>query len=130
MLPYWRPVSVPVPPEAVPVRPPGRRGPSAGRAKAPSTAAEISGYLALADAQPAEARRARAADLVCLGAGAGLIPADLRHVRGTDVRARSRGVIVQVRGARPRGGARAGPLPRPAAGIGGLRWRWPGHRRR
>ena len=40
--------------------------------------------------------------LVCLGAGAGLIRADLRHVRGTDVTCRSGGVIVDVRGRRPR----------------------------
>jgi hypothetical protein len=35
--------------------------------------AEIGGYLALADAQPTVAGRMRAAGLVCLGAGAGLI---------------------------------------------------------
>jgi integrase len=72
------------------------------RAKAPYTAAEISGFLALADAQPTAARRMRAAALVCLGAGAGLIRADLRQVRGSDVTARSGGLIVTVRGARPR----------------------------
>jgi hypothetical protein len=44
----------------------------------------------------------RVAGLVCLGAGAGLIRADLRAVRGTDVCCRSGGVIVAVRGARPR----------------------------
>ena len=64
------------------------------RAKAPYTAAEIDGYLALAAAQPTAARRMRAAALVCLGAGAGLIRSDLRGVRGTDVIARSGGVIV------------------------------------
>ena len=72
------------------------------RAKQPYGAAEIAGYLALADAQPTAARRMRAAGLVCLGAGAGLIRADLRAVRGTDVICRSGGVIVGVRGARPR----------------------------
>jgi len=72
------------------------------RAKKPYSAAEIAGYLALADAQPAAARRMRAAGLVCLGAGAGLIRADLRAVHGTDVICRSGGVIVAVRGARPR----------------------------
>jgi integrase len=72
------------------------------RARAPYTRAEIGGYLALADAQPTLARRMRAAGLVCLGAGAGLIRADLRQVRGTDITARSGGVIVQVRGRRPR----------------------------
>ena len=72
------------------------------RAKLPYTAAEISGYLALADAQPARERRMRAAGLVCLGAGAGLIRADLRDVHGTDVITRSGGVIVQVRGVRER----------------------------
>jgi hypothetical protein len=72
------------------------------RAKQPNSAAEIAGYLTLADAQPTAARRMRAAGLVCLGAGAGLIRADLRAVRGTDVICRSGGVIVAVRGARPR----------------------------
>ena len=72
------------------------------RAKAPYSPAQIAGYLALADAQPAVERRMRAAGLVCLGAGAGLIRADLREVRGTDVACRSGGVIVAVRGARPR----------------------------
>jgi hypothetical protein len=42
------------------------------------------------------------AGLVCLGAGAGLIRGDLREVRGTDVARRSGGVIVSVRGGRPR----------------------------
>ena len=61
------------------------------RAKQPYSAAEIAGYLALADAQPAASRRMRAAGLVCLGAGAGLIRGDLRAVRGTDVICRSGG---------------------------------------
>jgi hypothetical protein len=44
----------------------------------------------------------RAAGLVCLGAGAGLIRGDLRDARGTDVACRSGGVVVQVRGDRAR----------------------------
>ena len=44
------------------------------RAKARYSPAQIEGYLALADAQPTIERRMRAAGLVCLGAGAGLIP--------------------------------------------------------
>jgi integrase len=72
------------------------------RAKAPYTAAQIDGFLALADAQPTAERRMRTAGLVCLGAGAGLIRADLRTVRGGDVLCRSGGVIVQVTGRRPR----------------------------
>ena len=72
------------------------------RSKQPYRPAEISGYLALADAQPTPERRMRAAGLVCLGAGAGLIRGDLRDARGTDVTARSGGVVVTVRGARPR----------------------------
>jgi len=70
------------------------------RAKKPYTAAEVAGYLALADAQPTAARRSRAAGLVCLGAGAGLIRSDLRQARGTDVVQRCGGVIVEVRGGR------------------------------
>jgi integrase len=72
------------------------------RAKPPYSAAQIAGYLALAAAQPTAARRMRASALVCLGAGAGLTGAALRAVRGTDVTARSGGVVVQARGARPR----------------------------
>jgi hypothetical protein len=72
------------------------------RAKQPYGPAQIDGYLALADAQPTAERRLRAAGLVCLGAGAGLIRGDLRDVRGTDVACRSGGVIVSVRGARSR----------------------------
>jgi hypothetical protein len=71
-------------------------------AKAPYSPAEIAGYLALADAQPTVARRMRASGLVCLGAGAGLIRAGLRDVRGSDVIRRPGGMVVQVRGARPR----------------------------
>jgi len=72
------------------------------RSKEPYRAAEIGGYLALADAQPAAARRMRATALICLAAGAGLIRGDLRRARGEDVAERSGGVVVTVRGARPR----------------------------
>ena len=72
------------------------------RSKTPYSPAEIAGYLALAAAQPTAARRMRAAGLVCLGGGAGLIRGDLRSVRGSDVIARSGGVIVEVRGPRAR----------------------------
>ena len=88
------------------------------RAKAPYSPAEIAGYLALADAQPTAARRMRAAGLVCLGAGAGLIRADLRAVRGSDVICRSGGVIVAVRGARPRAVPVLARYHEPAAGRG------------
>jgi hypothetical protein len=87
VVPHLDPVDLPLPRE---------------RAKAPYTHDEIGGYLALAAAQPTAARRMRAAGLVCLGAGAGLIRADLRQVRGSDVCCRSGGVIVEVRGRRPR----------------------------
>ena len=72
------------------------------RAKTPYTAAEIAGFLALADAQPTLGRRMRGAAMVCLGAGAGLIRSDLRAVRGTGICRQSGGVIVQVHGRRPR----------------------------
>ncbi len=71
-------------------------------AKKPYGPAEISGYLALAAAQPTPARANRATALICLGAGAGLVGADLRSVRGHDVAARSGGVVVEVTGRRPR----------------------------
>ncbi len=72
------------------------------RAKKPYSPAQIAGYLALADAQPTRERRMRAAGLVCLGAGAGLIRGDLRDARGTDVARRSGGVVAAVRGTRAR----------------------------
>jgi integrase len=72
------------------------------RSKRPYSAAEVGGFLALADAQPTLERRMRAAGLLCLGAGAGLIRGDLRDARGSDVSCRSGGVIVRVRGPRAR----------------------------
>jgi hypothetical protein len=72
------------------------------RSKAPYSAAEIAGYLALADAQPTLARRMRCGALICLGAGAGLACADLRQARGSDITCRSGGVVVEVRGRAPR----------------------------
>jgi hypothetical protein len=72
------------------------------RAKAPYGEGEIDGYLRLAEAQPTEARRMRATALICLGAGAGLIGAELRHVSGRDVTRRSGGLVVAVSGSRVR----------------------------
>ena len=72
------------------------------RAKRPYTDAQIAAYLALADAQPTTSRRMRAVGLICLGAGAGLLGADLRLVRGSDVVARSGGMVVEVTGRRAR----------------------------
>jgi integrase len=72
------------------------------RAQAPYAQAEIDGFLRLAGAQSTPARRLRASALVCLGAGAGVIADELRHVRGSDVVCRSGGVIVVVGGSRAR----------------------------
>lgn len=72
------------------------------RAKRPYSPAEIAGFLRLADAQSTHARRMRAQALVCLGAGAGVIAGELRHVRGSDVVCRSGGVLVHINGARAR----------------------------
>lgn len=69
---------------------------SRDRVKAPYSRAEIAGFLGLADAQPTLARRMRASGLICLGAGAGLIGADLRAVCGRHIHARSGGLIVEV----------------------------------
>jgi integrase len=72
------------------------------RAKAPYKDSEIAAYVALAEAQPTPARAMRLSGLIALGAGAGLMGADLRAVRGSDVMARSGGVVVVVKGRRPR----------------------------
>jgi integrase len=71
-------------------------------AKRPYSPTEIDGFLRLADAQSTRARRMRASALVCLGAGAGIITGELRHVRGSDVVVRSGGVLVQIARARSR----------------------------
>ena len=82
------------------------------RAKAPYGAAQIEAYLALADAQPTQSRRMRLSGLIALGAGAGLMGADLRGVKGTDVIIRSGGTVVEVTGRR----ARVVPVRAPLCG--------------
>jgi hypothetical protein len=82
--------------------PPAPTALSRERAKAAYSDAELAGYLALADAQPTLARRMRATGLICLGAGAGLMGADLRAVRGHHVVCRHGGLLVEVAGTRPR----------------------------
>lgn len=72
------------------------------RAKEPYAPGEIDALLALADAQPTRGRALRLAALVCLGAGAGLSGADLRHVRGVDVVRRHGGLVVVVASRSPR----------------------------
>lgn len=72
------------------------------RAKPPYSRAEVAGYLRAAAAQPSEARRMRATALICLGVGAGLVGAELRHLRGRDVHRRSGGLVVAVSGRRAR----------------------------
>ena len=72
------------------------------RAKAPYSAWEIDGYLRLAAALSTGRRRMRASALICLGAGAGVIAGELRHVRGSDIVARADGVLVRLEGRRAR----------------------------
>jgi len=72
------------------------------RSKRPYREAEIAGYLALAGAQSTVARRMRASALICLGAGAGLIGPELRHITGQDVVCRSGGLLVVVGGRKAR----------------------------
>jgi integrase len=72
------------------------------RAKRPYSPTEVDGFLRLCDAQATRARRMRSSALVCLGAGAGIITGELRHVRGSDVVCRAGGMIVEVGGARSR----------------------------
>ena len=68
----------------------------------PYSAAEIAAYLALASVQPTVARRMRATGLISLGAGCGLVGADLRQVRGGDVVSISEALCVRVAGRHPR----------------------------
>lgn len=92
------------------------------RAKPPYSEAEVEGYLRAARAQPTDARRMRATALVCLGAGAGLVGRELRHLRGRDVKRRSGGLVVCVAGGRARAvpvlGRYRGPLEAAAAFAG------------
>ena len=88
------------------VVPPGPVALPRNHAKAPYSTAEIDAYLALARAQPTVSRNMALTGLICLGAGAGLVGRDLRHVRGTDVASRSGGLVVTVFG----GAARVVPV--------------------
>ncbi len=72
------------------------------RAKPPYSDSEIAAYLTCAKAQSTISRRMRASALICLGAGAGLVGSELRHVCGEDVLERSGGVLVEVPGRRAR----------------------------
>jgi integrase len=72
------------------------------RAKRPYSLTEVDGFLRLAAGQSTPARGLRASALICLGAGAGIITGELRHVRGSDIVERSGGVIVAVSGQRAR----------------------------
>ncbi len=72
------------------------------RSKQPYSEVEIAGYLRLAGTQSTVSRRMRASALICLGAGAGLIGAELRHITGRDVARRSGGLLVIVGGRRAR----------------------------
>lgn len=72
------------------------------RAKPGYSSAQIAAYLSLADNQSTVARAMRAAGLICLGAGAGLMGSDLRALRGIDVVSRSGGMVVCVAGPHPR----------------------------
>ncbi|MHB1539429.1 MAG: hypothetical protein ACYCYN_13195 [Solirubrobacteraceae bacterium] len=72
------------------------------RAKAPYSEHEIGLYLQAASALSTQSRRMRAQALICLGAGAGVIGSELRHLKGTDVACRSGGLVVKVSGKRAR----------------------------
>ncbi|MFZ0664176.1 MAG: hypothetical protein WAM97_00360 [Acidimicrobiales bacterium] len=72
------------------------------RSSAPYSQTEIAGYLALADAQPTEARRMKASALIALGAGAGMFGTDLRLLKGTDVKRSLGAVLVEVSGTHAR----------------------------
>ncbi len=80
------------------------------RAQAPYDEAELAAYLSLADAQPTEARRQRAAGLIALGAGAGLIgcqrPSEFPHRRPcnfpADGHEKSPGTAIRIPQGRPR----------------------------
>jgi integrase len=94
------------------------------RAKAAYSPAEIDGYLRLAGALSTRRRQMRASALICLGAGAGIIAGELRHVRGSDVACRAGGVLVVVSGRRARSVpvlARYQPLLLHAAAFAGER---------
>ena len=77
-------------------------GYSRARAKAPYSPGEIAQFLLCAKSQPTPLRRARATGLICLGAGAGLVGADLRCVRGSDITPCFGGLVVEVKGKRAR----------------------------
>ena len=98
------------------------------RSKAPYSAAEVTAYLALADAQPTAARRMRAGGLVCLGAGAGLIRADLRVCAAATSPPVPAGSWWRCAATGP-GWCQRWPATTPAPGFRGVRRDGPDHRR-
>jgi hypothetical protein len=70
--------------------------------KQPYTDAQVAAYFELVAHQATPARIARLNGLLCLGLGAGLDAPDMRLVCGDDVRKRSGGIVVVVRGAKAR----------------------------
>ena len=72
------------------------------RVKVPYTPDQIEGYPRLAEAQSTKARRMRAAALICLGAGAGIVSGELRQVRGSEIFEAHGGLLVKLTGARAR----------------------------
>lgn len=85
-----------------PVHEPAPRALPRERAKPPYTPAELELLLSACAALCTPARRAHASALICLGAGAGVIGTELRHLKGADVIARFGGVLVCVPGERAR----------------------------
>jgi len=88
--------------KVLPATGPPRFSAARQRVKAPYSPGEIDAYLRHCQAQPTALRRGRSSCLVALGAGAGLIGGELRHICGTDVHSRSGGLLVEVRGRRAR----------------------------
>ncbi len=82
--------------------PPGPTPLPRERAKPPYSDHEIGLFLAAASALSTQSRRVRATALICLGAGAGVIGSELRHVRGINVAERSGGLLVAIGGGRAR----------------------------
>jgi hypothetical protein len=70
--------------------------------KRPYTDAQVERYFALVVHQSTPERVARLTGLLCLGLGAGLEAADMRHVRGTDIVERGGGLVVIVGGSNAR----------------------------
>jgi integrase len=70
--------------------------------KRPYDLDQVEAFLRLAEQQQTQLRRDRLTSLICMGAGAGLMPGEFQNVQARDVARRGRTVLLNIAGANAR----------------------------